>query len=66
MIPRSHCAICTADCTGREHALTREQGRALGIDADTAAVCLGCLRRIYARAERDRRDGTCLDAEVSL
>lgn len=65
MSARSHCTLCGVDCTDCEHALTAAQGQALGLDADTAVVCLGCLRRI-ARAERDRRDGACLDAEVSL
>ena len=44
--PRSLCARCKGDCTDAEHALTREQGAALGLDADTALVCLGCLRQV--------------------
>lgn len=44
--PRSRCARCKGDCTDAEHALTREQGVALGLDADTALVCLGCLRQV--------------------
>lgn len=46
--PRSLCARCNGDCTDAEHALTREQGAALRLDADTALVCLGCLRQVVS------------------
>lgn len=53
---RSYCALCDDDCTDEEHALTHEQAAPLGLDADIAEVCLGCLCGLYAardaRAER--------------
>lgn len=59
MSARSHCALCGVDCTDEEHALTREQAAPFGLDADTAAVCLDCLRGLYAT--RDAREAALLD-----
>lgn len=61
---QSLCAACGADCTDCEHALSRSQGRAVGLDSETALVCWPCAQRI-ARAERERLDGAILDREAA-